>query len=75
MPRVSRSNARQHLQNALDTLAKVTNETIGVIFTWDGKMNVIGTEAFKEFAVRNQSEVSKSLCHLSKKGLLLQSLK
>lgn len=61
MPRITRSNARQHLQNALDSFTKITGETIGAIFTWDGKMNVIGTEAFKEFSVRNQSEVSKTL--------------
>ena len=32
-------------------------------------MNVIGTEAFKEFAVQNQSEVSKTLMSSLQKSL------
>ena len=69
MPRITRENARQYLQNALDSFAKVTGESIGAIFTWDGKMNVIGTEPFKEFAMRNQSEVSKTLMSSLRKNL------
>ena len=59
MPRITRENARQNLQNALDSFAKVIGELIGVIFTWDGKMNAIGTEPIKKFAVRTNPKYIK----------------
>ena len=54
MPRVTKSNARQHLQNALELFSKVTGEAIGATFTWNGQVNVFGAEPFKEFASKHK---------------------
>ncbi|KAI6648145.1 hypothetical protein LOD99_11954 [Oopsacas minuta] len=48
MPRVTKANARQHLQSALDVFTEVTDEAIGATSTWNGKMNVIGGYSFKQ---------------------------
>ena len=61
MPRVTKANAREHLQSALDVFTKVTGEAVGATFTWNGKMYVIGTNSFKEYAEKNQNKIWNSL--------------
>ena len=61
MPRITKANARKHLQSALDVFTKVTGEAVGATFTWNGKMNVIGTNSYKEYADKNQNEIWHSL--------------
>ncbi|KAI6659461.1 hypothetical protein LOD99_10777 [Oopsacas minuta] len=48
MPRITKANARQHFQSALDVFTEVTGEAIGATLPWNGKMNVIGGHSFKE---------------------------
>ena len=61
MPRVTKENARQYLQKALDTFSKTTGESIGATFTWKGKLNIIGAQPFDNFAEKHQKEIWQSL--------------
>ena len=61
MPRVTTSNARQHLQSAIDLFTKVTGEAVGTTFIWNGQMNIIGSQSFKEFVEKHHKEMWHSL--------------
>ena len=61
MPRVTKENALQYLQKALDTFTKTTGESIGATFTWKGKLNIIGAQPFENFAEKHQKEIWQSL--------------
>ena len=61
MPRITRANAREHLQKILQLFSKITGEAVGAAFTWGGQVNLAGCESFREFGGKHKDEIWRAL--------------
>ena len=61
MPRVTKGNPCQHLQDALELFVKVTGKAVGASFTWSGQVRVFGNDNYKDFAAEHKQEIWHSL--------------
>ena len=61
MPRITQGNAKESLLATVTKFTEVTGEQVGLVFTWKGKIVVIGKEPFKELINEHRRDVQKSL--------------
>ena len=54
MPRTCRANARQRLSAFLKNFQKATGESVGIVFTWNGSLPLLGTASYKEHVLANK---------------------
>ena len=57
MPLMTRGNAREILANTLERFKTTTNEAVGVVFTWNSGLTVLGCNDFKEYVTENKEAV------------------
>ena len=63
MPQMYNANARNVLMKALDRLKSVTNESVGIIYSWNGALTVLGCEPFRHYVSDRKEEIWHSLAH------------
>ena len=61
MPRITQGNAKESLLATVTKFTEVTGEQVGLVFTWKGKIVVIGKEPFKELINEHRRDVQKYL--------------
>ena len=54
---MTRGNAREILDNTLERFKTTTNEAVGVVFTWNSGLTVLGCNDFKEYVTENKEAV------------------
>ena len=64
MPEMTKVNARTMLQKTLTRFKKVTGQRVGLTFTWDGGLSILGNNLFTQFIENNSDEVWKALACL-----------
>ena len=57
---MTRANAREMLTNTLKKFHSITGESIGVVFTWQGKLATIGPENFQSLIGTVKEDACKS---------------
>ncbi|KAI6657249.1 hypothetical protein LOD99_11152 [Oopsacas minuta] len=61
MPRMTNANAREKLSSTLKQFRSITGESIGVVFTWRGKLATMGTENFQNLIHSQKNEFCGSI--------------
>ncbi|KAI6660641.1 hypothetical protein LOD99_10372 [Oopsacas minuta] len=61
MPRMTNANAREKLSSTLKQFRSITGESIGVVFTWRGKLATMGTENFQNLIHSLKNEFCGSI--------------
>ncbi|KAI6660030.1 hypothetical protein LOD99_14371 [Oopsacas minuta] len=61
MPRMTNANAREKLSSTLKQFRSITGESIGVVFTWRGKLAIMGTENFQNLIHSQKNEFCGSI--------------
>ena len=61
MQRLTKKNAREVLLKLCDRFQKVTGESLGVTFTWDGSLDIFGSNTFREIIQERKEDIWKSL--------------
>ena len=78
---ITKGNAREILSHTRDRFKEITNEAVGLVFTWNGGLTVLGSNAFKGFVSENKDQVweavglTKSIDYSITKALLDQKMK
>ena len=49
MARITKLNARETLTRTLENFKTVTNESVGVLYSWNGQLMVLGCEPFRQY--------------------------
>ena len=58
---MTKLNAKQMLMGTLEKFKSVTKESVGVIFSWNGGLTVLGSEPFRKYISRRAEDVWGSL--------------
>ena len=61
MPKMTKLNAKEMLMRTLEKFKSVTKESVGVIFSWNGGLTVLGSEPFRQYISRQKEDVWGSL--------------
>ena len=61
MQRPTKENAREVLLKLCNQFQKVTGESLGVTFTWDGSLDIFGSNTFREIIQERKDDIWKSL--------------
>ena len=61
MPEMTKANARQMLKRTLGRFREVTCQRVGVVFTWEGGLSVLGNTLFTKIVNQNSKDIWKAL--------------
>ncbi|KAI6662046.1 hypothetical protein LOD99_9633 [Oopsacas minuta] len=61
MPRITKGNAREHLAKAIATFTKVTEESVGVVYSWRGQLSVLGSDTYRQHVAEMKEQIWRSL--------------
>ena len=70
---MTKGNAREILSHTLDRFKEATNEAVGLVFTWNGGLTVLGCNAFKVFVSVNKIKCGKLLASQNQWTILSRS--
>ena len=63
MPEMTKGNAREILTRTLDRFKSVTNESVGILYTWNGGLTVLRCESFRHYISDRKDDVWQSLAY------------
>ena len=58
---MTKANARLMLENTLGRFRAVTGQRVGVVFTWEGGLSILGNTLFTEIVNDNSKSIWKAL--------------
>ena len=63
MLKMYKGNSRYMLGRTLERFKQVTKESVGVVFTWDGGLTVLGCDSLKQYVSQNKDEIWQSMSY------------
>ena len=61
MPSDEKGNAREMLAQTLKLFQQMTEESISVIYSWEGGLSVLGNSSFKNYVSKNRLKIWNAL--------------